>query len=64
MSSVSVESQADVNETFNLILTYLDDLLNINNIYFYQLVDRIDMIIYVLSFGKANSSDVKAPFLI
>ena len=38
MKSLSRENQADIVEAFN---SYLDDLLNINNIYFDQMVDRI-----------------------
>ena len=32
--SLSRENQADIIEAFNSILRYLDDLLNIDNIYF------------------------------
>ena len=40
---------------------YFDDLLNIDNIYFDQMVDRI----YPpeLQLNRANSSDIEAPFL-
>ena len=38
---------------------YLDDLLNIDNIYFDQIVDRI----YPTELNRANSSDTEAPFL-
>ena len=41
MKSVSRENQADIVEAFNSTSRYLDDLLNINNIYFDQMVDRI-----------------------
>ena len=40
---------------------YLDDLLNIDNIYFDQMVDRIYPT--ELQLNGANSSDTKAPFL-
>ena len=33
MKSLSRENQADINEAFNSASRYLDDLLNINNIY-------------------------------
>ena len=33
--------QADIIEAFNSTSRYLDDLLNIDNIYFDQMVDRI-----------------------
>ena len=41
MKSLSRENQADIIEAFNSTSRYLDDLLNIDNIYFDQLVDRI-----------------------
>ena len=48
-------------EAFNSTSRYLDDLLNIDNIYFEQMVNRI----YPgeLQLNKANSSDTEAPFL-
>ena len=39
---------------------YLDDLLNIDNIYFDQMVDRIYPT--ELQLNRANSSDNEAPF--
>ena len=41
IKSLSRENQAGINEAFNSTSRYLDDLLNINNIYFDQTVDRI-----------------------
>ena len=41
MKSLSRENQADIIEAFNFTLKYLDNLLNIDNIYFDQMVDRI-----------------------
>ena len=41
MKSHSPESQADIIEAFNSTSKYLDDLLNIDNIYFEQMVERI-----------------------
>ena len=41
MKSLSHENQADIIEDFNSTSRYLDDLLNIDNIYFDQMVDRI-----------------------
>ena len=41
MKSLSQENQADIIEAFNSTSRYLDDLLNIDNIYFDQMVDRI-----------------------
>ena len=41
MKSLSPENQADIIEAFNSSSRYLDDLLNIDNIYFEQMVSRI-----------------------
>ena len=41
MKSLSPENQADINKAFNAASRYLDDLLNIDNIYFEQMVNRI-----------------------
>ena len=48
-------------EAFNSTSRYLDDLLNIDNIYFDQMVDRIYPT--ELQLNRANSSDTEAPFL-
>ena len=48
-------------EAFNSTTRYLDDLLNIDNIYFDQMVDRIYPT--ELQLNRANSSDTEAPFL-
>ena len=61
MKSLSRESQADIIEAFNSTSIYLDDLLNIDNIYFDQMVDRIYPIERQLN--RTNSSDTEAPFL-
>ena len=45
---------------FNSTSRYLDDLLNIDNIYFNQMVDRIYPT--ELQLHRANSSDTEAPF--
>ena len=55
------ENQADIIEAFNSTLRYLDDLLNIVNIYFDQMVDRIYPT--ELQLNRANSSNTEAPFL-
>ena len=46
---------------FNSTSRYPDDLLNIDNIYFEQMVNRIYPA--ELQLNKANSSDTEAPFL-
>ena len=55
MKSLSRENQADIIEAFKSISRYLDDLLNIVNIYFDQMVDRIYPT--ELQLNRANSSD-------
>ena len=61
MNSLSRENQAEIIEAFNSTSRYLDDLLNINNTYFDQMVDRIYPT--ELQLNRANSSDTEAPFL-
>ena len=61
MKSLSRENQADIIEAFNLTSRYLDDLSNIDNIYFDQMVDRIYP--KELQLNRANSSDTEAPHL-
>ena len=61
MKSLSRENQADIIEAFNSTSRYLDDLLNIDNIYFEHMVDWIYPA--ELSLSKAYSSDIEAPFL-
>ena len=41
MKSLSPENQADIIEVFNSTSRYLDDLLNIDNIYFEQMVNTL-----------------------
>ena len=57
---LSRENQADIIVSFNSTSRYLDDLLNIGNIYFDQLLDRIYPT--ELQLNKANSSDTEAFF--
>ena len=61
MLSLSDNNQSDIIETFNSTSRYLDDLLNINNPYFEQMVGQI----YPtdLQLNKANSSDTEALIL-
>ena len=60
MKSLSRENQADIIEAFNSTSRYLDDLLNIDNIYFDKMGDRIYPT--ELQLNRANSSDTEAPF--
>ena len=59
--SLSENNQTDIIEAFNSTSRYLDDLLNIDNPYFEQMVDQIYPT--ELQLYKANSSDTEAPFL-
>ena len=61
MKSLSRENQADIIEAFNSTSRYLDDLLNIDNINFDQMVDRIYPTEHQLN--RANSFDTEPPFL-
>ena len=61
MKSHSPENQADIIEAFNSTSGYLDDFLDIDNIYFKQMVNRIYPA--ELQLNEANSSDTEAPFL-
>ena len=61
MLSSSDNNQTDIIEAFNSTSRYLDDLLNIDNPYFEQMVGQIYPT--ELQLNKANSSDTEAPFL-
>ena len=61
MLSQSDNNQTDIIEAFNFTSRYLDDLLNIDNPYFEQMVCHIYHT--ELQLNKAYSSDTKAPFL-
>ena len=58
---VLLENRADIIEAFNSTFRYLDDLLNIGNIYIEHMVDRIYPA--ELQLNKANYSDTEAPGL-
>ena len=61
MMSLSDDKQADVIDACNTTSRYLDDILNINNVYFDNMVSQI----YPpeLKLNKANTSDTEAAFL-
>ena len=61
MLSLSDNYQTDIIEAFNSTSRYLDDLLNIDNLYFEQMVGQIYPT--ELQLNKANSSETEAPFL-
>ena len=56
-----INTQTDIIEAFNSTSRYLDDLLNIDNPYFEQMVGQIYPT--ELQLNKANYSDTEAPFL-
>ena len=59
MMSLSDNNQAEIIEAFNSTSRYLDDLLNIDNPYFEQMVGQI----YPTELQLNNTSDTEAPFL-
>ena len=61
MLSLSDNNQTDIIEAFNSTSRYFDDLLNIDNPHFEQMVGQIYPT--ELQLNKANSSDTEAPFL-
>ena len=61
MTSLSDVKQAEIIEAFKSTYRYLDDLLNIDNLYFEGMVNRIYL--PELQLNKANTSDTEAPFL-
>ena len=60
MMSLSDDKQADVIDAFNTTSTYLGDILNINNVYFYMVSQIYPS---ALQLNKANTSDTEAAFL-
>ena len=60
MMSLSDGKQADVIDAFNTTSRYLDDILNINNVYFDNMVDQIYP--SELQLNKVNTSDTEASF--
>ena len=61
MMSLSDDKQADVIDAFNTAPRYLGDILNINNIYFDNMVSQIYP--SELQFNEANTSDTEAAFV-
>ena len=58
---LSDDKQADVIDALNTTFRYLDDILNINNVYFDNMVSQIYP--SELQLNKANASDTEATFL-
>ena len=61
MKSLTKEKRYDLIDAFNSTSRYLDDLLNIDNIHFEHIVNRIYPA--ELQLNKANASDTEAVFL-
>ena len=61
MMSFSDDKQAEVIDAFNTTSRYLDDILNINNVYFDNLVSQIYPL--ELQLNKTKTSDTEAAFL-
>ena len=61
MMSVSDDKQADVIDAFNATSRYLDNILNINKVYFDNMVGQIYP--SELQLNKANTSDTEAAFI-
>ena len=61
MDSLNHDNQADVIEAFNSTSRYLDDLLNMDNPYFEEMVKEIHPLEQQLN--KANSTDTEAHFV-
>ena len=59
--SLSADKQADVIDAFTTTSRYLDGILNINNVYFNNMVSQIYP--SELQLNKANTSDTEATFL-
>ena len=60
MMSLSDDKQADVFDAFNTTSRYLDDILNVNYVYFDIMVSQIYPA--ELQLNKANTSDTEATF--
>ena len=60
MTSLSDDKQADVIYAFNTTSRYLDDILNINIVYFDNILGQIYP--SELQLNKANTSHTKAAF--
>ena len=61
MMSLSDDKQVDIIEAFDTTFRYLDDILNINNVYFDNMVSQIYP--SELQLNKANTSDTEVAFL-
>ena len=60
MMSLPDDKQTDINDAFNTTCRYLDDILNIYNVNFDNMVSQIYH--SELQLNKANTSDTEAAF--
>ena len=60
MMCFSYDKHADVIDAFNTTFRYLDDILNINNVYFENMFSQIYP--SELQINKANTSDSEATY--
>ena len=58
--SLSDDKQADVIDAFNTTSRYLDDILNINNVYFDNMLSQIYPSEFQLNKFKANTSGYRS----
>ena len=63
MMSLSDDKQADIIDAFNTTSRYLDDILNINKVYFDNMVSQIYPSELQLYKATCNTSDTEAAFL-
>ena len=61
MMSLSDDKQTDIINAFNITSRYLAGILNINNVYFHNMVSQIYP--SELQLNKANTSDKEAAYL-
>ena len=60
MMSLPDDKQSDIFDAFNTTSRYLDDILNIDNVYFDTMIRQIYPL--ELQLNKANTSDTEAAF--
>ena len=60
LMSLSDDTQAGVTDAFNTTSRYMDDILNIDNVYFDNMVSQIYP--SELQLNKTNTSDTEAAF--
>ena len=61
MMSLSDDKHADIIDVYNTTSSYLDDILNINNVYFDNMVSQIYP--SEIQLNKVNNSDTETAFL-